>query len=293
MGVSHINQVKIIMELQQSPQYLSYLSRLGWSVDSVDNVSYVWKHIPLAGAIAKIQRPNHLPDSTSLIRQLHSHKIRTVALEPNENVTQKELRVYAEKLKKNGFHISGSAFLATKTIVVDLRQDHNVIFSRFSEAKRRAVRKAVKNNVFAVETTNIPEVIRIKNTSAGFLGFITTYGIKEMWESLTKNSITGVLAYEKKNINHPIGGILLVFHNKTAYYWIAGSTKHGKKLFTPTLLVYEAMRIAKNHGASEFDFLGVWDERLPTQNHEWEGFTKFKEGFGGTEKYYPIATLHK
>ena len=281
------------MELQQTPEYLSYLSRLGWQIENIDGVSFVWRNIPLAGVIAKIQRPDRLPDFRKLVRRLRSHHARMVALEPSEQVTQKSLSGYAMKLKNNGFRLNRSAFLTTKTIVVDLKPDPEEIFSGFSEAKRRAVRKAIKNGVFAVETPNIPEVIRIKNKSAGLLGSITTYGIKEMWETLPKNTITGVLAYEKRDIAGPIGGILLVFHGKTAYYWIAGSTKHGKKLFTPTLLVYEAMKIAKKHGAEELDFLGVWDERLPSQNHEWEGFTKFKEGFGGHEKYYPIATLHK
>jgi hypothetical protein len=279
------------MELQQTKEYLSYLSRLGWNIENVDGISLVWRHIPLAGTIAKIQRPDRLPNIRLLFRELHSHNIRLVALEPSERVSQKELSGYAQKLKKNGFRLNTSPFLATKTIAVSLKSDLTVIFSTFSEAKRRAVRKAVKNNIFVVETSNIPEVIRIKNISAGLLGFITTYGIKEMWETLPKHTMTGVLAYEKKNITKPIGGILLVFHGKTAFYWIAGCTKHGKKLFAPTLLVYEAMNIAKMHGASEFDFLGVWDERIPTQNHEWEGFTKFKEGFGGKEKYYPISTL--
>jgi hypothetical protein len=276
------------MELQQTPEYLSYLSRLGWHIETADNVSYVWRHIPLTGAIAKIQRPDRLPDIQSLIRKFHAHKIRIVALEPSEKVTQNELWNYAEILEKNGFRLNKSAFLATKTIVVDLKPDDHIIFSRFSEAKRRAVRKATKNGVFVAQTDNIPEVIKTKNISAGLLGFITTYGIKEMWETLPKSTMTGVLAFEKKDISHPIGGILLVFHKKTAFYWIAGCTKHGKKLFAPTLLVFEAMRIAKKNGAVEFDFLGVWDERIPSQNHEWEGFTKFKEGFGGTEKYFPI-----
>jgi lipid II:glycine glycyltransferase (peptidoglycan interpeptide bridge formation enzyme) len=290
MGVPYTRK-KIIMELQQTPEYLSYLSRLGWRVGHADGVSYVWRNIPLAGAIAKIQRPDRLPDIRKLTRELHSHTIRTIALEPSELVTQKNLSIYAQKLKKSGFRLNRSPFLATKTIVVDLRPDPDKIFSGFSEAKRRAVRKAVKNGVFAVETSNIQEIIRIKSKSAGLFGDITTYGLKEMREMLPKTAITGVLAYEKKYIGNPIGGILLVFHRDIAYYWIAGSTKHGKKLFAPSLLVCEAMTIAKNNGALEFDFLGIWDERLPSQNHEWIGFTKFKEGFGGTEKYYPISII--
>jgi len=85
-----------------------------------------------------------------------------------------------------------------------------------------------------------------------------------------------------------VGGILLVFWEKTAYYWIAGATKQGKKLFVPTILVWEALKAAKRRGAKQFDFVGVWDERKPNEHHDWLGFTKFKEGFGGVPFYYPL-----
>ncbi len=38
-------------------------------------------------------------------------------------------------------------------------------------------------------------------------------------------------------------------------------------------------RLEKAKGNKEFDFVGVWDERLPRKNREWKGFTKFKEGY--------------
>jgi lipid II:glycine glycyltransferase (peptidoglycan interpeptide bridge formation enzyme) len=79
-----------------------------------------------------------------------------------------------------------------------------------------------------------------------------------------------------------------VFWEKTAYYWIAGATREGKKLFAPTLLVWEALKVAKRHGMKQFDFVGIWDDRKPTEHHDWLGFTRFKEGFGGTPFYYPI-----
>ena len=97
---------------------------------------------------------------------------------------------------------------------------------------------------------------------------------------------TVLLAYA--DTHKIVGGILLVFWEKTAYYWIAGATKQGKKLFAPTLLVWEALKTAKRHRMKQFDFVGVWDERTADQHHDWLGFTKFKEGFGGKTFYYPI-----
>ena len=68
-----------------------------------------------------------------------------------------------------------------------------------------------------------------------------------------------------------------------------GATKEGKKLFAPPLLVWEALKVSKQRKMKRFDFVGVWDERLPRGNDSWKGFTKFKEGFGGNQVHYPIA----
>jgi len=117
------------------------------------------------------------------------------------------------------------------------------------------------------------------------LGFITTYGVDKFWAVMYPKYSTIVLAYHENKV---VGGILVMYWNTIAYYWIAGATHEGKKLFAPTLLVWEALKLAKKHGSMQFDFLGVWDERMPTEHHDWQGFTRFKEGFGGTTLYYPI-----
>ena len=62
-------------------------------------------------------------------------------------------------------------------------------------------------------------------------------------------------------------------------------------MFAPTLLVWEALKLSKKHGAKQFDLVGVWDDRTPHKFHEWKGFTKFKEGFGGKIVYYSINNV--
>jgi lipid II:glycine glycyltransferase (peptidoglycan interpeptide bridge formation enzyme) len=90
-----------------------------------------------------------------------------------------------------------------------------------------------------------------------------------------------------------LAGIFLIFWADTAYYWIAGATKKGKKLRAPTLLVWEALKIAKANHMKRFDFVGIWDDRFPKENKDWLGFTKFKQGFGGQEFYYPTHRTNK
>ncbi len=278
------------MELQQSPLYTQYIKTLGWQVLTIDRTQIFIRHIPLSGTIAKIQRPTKLPQTDKLIPLLKTHHVRTIIAEASQKQNPEKFSLWCQALKKH-FKISSTPYIPTKTILVDLTTNETEIFQRFTEAKRRAVRRAQKNNLRIKESNSIDDLIKIKNKSAGFLGFLTTFGIKKLWPIFGPKNGAILLAYTPQQ--KLVGGVLLLFWEKTAYYWIAGATREGKKIFAPTLLVWEALKLSKLHGAKNFDFVGVWDERLPHQYDSWKGFTKFKEGFGGKTTYYPIATLHR
>ncbi len=279
------------MEIQQSDLYIQYVRKLGWDITRTDNVYILHRNIPFFGAMAKIQRSDSLPHIKTLSEFLSHNKIRTLALEPDMTVEQNVLSSYIRSLQSRvRIRINQSPFLPTKTIRVDLQATEDLIFSSFSEAKRRAVRRALRYGITVHPTDTVDELIRVKNKSAGLFGSITTYGLREMWDTLGPQNRDVVLAYAPYE-KEPLAGIYLVFFRDTCFYWIAGSVKKGKRMFAPTLLVWEAMKLAKIRGALLFDFVGVWDERIPHYNPEWHGFTKFKEGFGGTVYYYPIASL--
>jgi len=270
------------MELQQSSLYSKYIKALGWTIITIGSVRIFYKRIPFAGGLLKIQRPRSLPDITSIIKTYH---VKTVAIEPHPKQDIQSYKRWYTKVSKY-CRVVRSSYQPTKTILVDVTSSEDIIFSRFTEAKRRAVRKAAKNGITIEESGDIRNLIKIKNKSGGFFGFITTFGMDRFWPIMAPEHASVLLAYTD---NHKlVGGILLVFWEKTAYYWIAGATKQGKKLFAPTLLVWEALKVAKKHGMKQFDFVGVWDERRGNQHHDWLGFTKFKEGFGGKTFYYPL-----
>ncbi len=279
------------MEIQQSPLFADYIKTLKWTVVSVDGTNIFLRKIPIQGTLAKIQRPTTLPSIKKLLPILAKYRVRKVVAEADALQNPTEFNEWCNNLRKH-VNVTNEPYLPTKTILVDLTAQEAEIFSRFTEAKRRAVRRALKNNLQIYQSTNIEDLIRIKNKSAGFLGFLTTFGIKKLWPIFGPHHAAILLAYSSNN-NKVFGGVLLLFWEDIAYYWIAGATREGKKLFAPTLLVWEALKLAKIRGAKQFDFVGVWDERLPRQYDSWKGFTKFKEGFGGKTIYYPIAMLHK
>lgn len=284
------------MHLQQSPLYREYIQKLGWQVIPIGENFLFIKRIPFVGNLAKLQRPTKLPNLKQLIQLVQKHHLTRLAIEPERNLPQAEFINFLQNLKSQ-VQLNATPFLPTKTIMIDLTPSEEKIFQNFSPAKRRAVRRAEKNSLIIKESANIGDLIKIKNRSAGFLGFITTYGVRELWQTFSPANATILLAYktidnyELQTTNYElIAGVLLIFHNHIAYYWIAGSTHVGKKLFAPTLLVWNALKISKIRGMKKFDFVGTWDDRLPKQNTQWLGFTKFKAGFGGVESYYPIIT---
>lgn len=275
------------MEIQQSPQYAAYIKALGWNVVKIKTQFAYIKPLPFVGGLCKLQRIKTLPEISVLLTLCKHYHIRRLAVEPDCSVSQGAFTAWATRAKPY-IRLNTDYFLPTKTIRIDLTASEQVLFKTFTEAKQRGVRRAIKNGVTVSVGQNIRDLIRIKNTSAGFLGSITTFGLDRLWPNFAPDHADAVLSYTK---NHTlVGGILMLYHGSLAYYWVAGATHEGKRLHAPTLLVWEALKRAKQKGCTSFDFVGVWDERMPDQNTKWKGFTKFKEGFGGSPLYYPFLS---
>lgn len=280
------------MELQQSPPYVSYIRRLGWKTESIDQTTVFIRKIPFVGTLAKIQRFDTPPFIPKLIPFLSSFGATTIAAEPSLTVSQDTYSKWLLSVSKF-IKLYREPFMATKTIRIPLEDNEQAIFSHLTEAKRRAVRRAQKNDIIVDCSPNIAGLMSIKAKGAGLFGSITTYGADIVWEEFKKEKKAYTLLAYQKDTKIPIAGIMLLVWGNISYYWIAGATKQGKHQFAPTLLVWEALRLSKQHGAQWFDFLGVWDERTPTINTSWIGFTKFKEGFGGTPYYYAHALPYR
>jgi len=272
------------MEIQQTPAYAAYIQQLGWHVATVDHVTIFYKRIPLVGVLVKIQRPTHLPYLPLLIPFLNSIHATRIAIEPDASLSQELCDVWTRSFLKF-YPINLTPFLPTKTICVDLTPSIEDIFHRYESAKQRAVRRAEKHTIAITISHDVTDIIAIKSRSAGMFGSITTHGVTELCRSLGQSHFDILLAMHGSTV---VGGVLSLYIDTQAYYWIAGATHKGKQLFAPTLLVHHALLRAKAHGCTSYDFIGVYDERLPKQNTAWRGFTKFKEGFGGKELYYPL-----
>lgn len=285
----------MIIDIRQSDQFANFMMDIGWHTLNIGHNKVYTRKIPLIGTFAKMPRPAISFTVQQVAQFQKNNNISRMKIAPNLELPNPIHNELINSLSDIGFKIDVNPFNPTTTIQIDLRQSEQEIFDNFTEAKRRAVRRALKNHLRVEESCDINSFIRIRQQQYFPLGFLVTSEMNKLWKNFFPQNASLLLAYIKlpnSQITHiqavasigvmkPVAGILLLFYDQVTYYWFASSLKIGKKLFAPTLLVFEALKVAKKRGCLLFDFEGIYDPRFPKAAESWKGFTKFKEGFGG------------
>lgn len=262
-------------DIRQTPLYASYMRRLGWQVETIAPTNIFIKKLPLVGSYIKVQRPTLLPFLSTLYKLRRKYHAFSSIVEPA-----------AEFPLPAGAQYVNSGSLPTKTVRIDLIRPVHLLSQSLAPAKRRAIRKAERLGVQIEISQDIEAFIRLKNRSAGLLGFLTTHHLHALWEVFSPHHACVVMAAHPSSLL-PLAGILLIYYEHIAYYWSAVATHEGKMYAAPSLVTWAAIKYAKRQKCRVFDFEGVYDERFPRENRDWVGFTKFKLGFGGEEVYFP------
>ncbi|MDO8503701.1 MAG: peptidoglycan bridge formation glycyltransferase FemA/FemB family protein [bacterium] len=273
------------------------MEQLGWQVIQCQmqnaKCQIFIKHVPILGNIAKLQRPTNIPTTKEIDKIAGQYKIAAFYVEPAVDLR---------------FERAKSSFIPAKTIQIDLAKSEKELLSEMKPKTRYNIKVAQKRGVI-IEASHNTELALKRSPSesrptgrSGIESFVALWHssarqrgmflgqkkeIKAMFKAFGPRAHL-LLAYESQVTSResPVAGVLLVRSATTTYYMYAASTKTGNKLFAPTLLVWEAIKLAKSARCKIFDFEGIYDERYK-QTKNWKGFTKFKEGFGGKIITYP------
>ncbi|TSC90238.1 MAG: femAB family protein [Microgenomates group bacterium Gr01-1014_5] len=270
-------------DLRQTPQYAKYMQILGWEVVllnkelGITNYAYL-KKIPIIGAIAKIQRPNNLTQKQILLFQKNNN-LAVIYIEP---------LIHNSSFQILGFKHARSAFLPSKTIQIDLTKSEEQLLKEMKPKTRYNIGVAKKRGVDIKESADIEAFANLwKSSARRRLALPQDKEIRALWEAFAGKACL-LLAYHDNDL---VAGVLTVKSPDTAFYMYAGSTREGKKLFAPTLVAWEAIRLAKKLRCKTFDFEGIYDPRY-SSTKSWRGFTKFKEGFGGKIVEFPKTLVY-
>jgi len=298
------------MDIRQSKQYARYMQLLNWNVERVGSFQAYIKSFPFIGSFIKIQRIGN-PIPWRAIQRLGEkhHAFRTIIefdksesaqTGCNGNSKQKEPRL----APPSNFRRLNTPFSPTKTIYIDLTPRLNTILVNFRPTARHAIRKAEKNGVHTEFSDNIETFIKLKSKNP-IDRLLLRNEVRSIWKAFYPTGACIVFALPpatdhvptldkrrnqtryQQSTTDPVAGVLLLFHENTAHYWLAASTKKGNSLYAPSLVVWEAVKRAKQRKCRAFDFEGVCDPRFEKETRSWKGFTRFKKGFGGNEVLYP------
>lgn len=273
-------------DLRQTANFARFLASIGWKIEKTKNDFVFVRRLPLTPfSIVKLQRSETI-DLAALKKISQKYRSLITFVEPANN-TQ------ATALVKNGFKLSKSPYLPTKTLRIDLRLSLKEILQQMKKDARLAIKKNFIN----------PPKIKKYETKKDLAIFQKSWkkisGFKHWTPSLNHllklKKAFGSQSWFWGIEQPPKAGTVILTDGLTAYYYYAFTSKEGRKRLYQYLLLWQAFKIAKKRGLKYFDFEGIYDHRFPQKS--WLGFSHFKKGFGGQELEYPgcysISRLHK
>lgn len=271
-------------DLRQIKKYALFLKRQGWQIERIKDAFVFIKKLPLLHiSIVKIQRPNKVPKINLINKIAKKHHAIFVKLELFGDCDQRFL-------KEAGFKKDSWPLLPPKTLWIDLEKSEKEILADFDKNTRYDLRKS-SNSGLKIKIIS-GDKLKENQLEDFYKFFKKSRKEKRLWipqfnylKPLFKNFDDKsflLLAYFKEKI---IAVVVLLFSKDMAFYYFSASDNLGNKLFAPTALIWQAIKLSKKQGKKVFDFEGIYDPRFKVTK-PWQGFSHFKKGFGGEEKIF-------
>lgn len=261
------------------------MREIGWKVESNKGSQLFYRKLgPLA--IAKIQRPASL-NLTWIKDFRRAHKTLTTYIEPSLATTD------MDPIK--GFSVE--PFAHSCTSLIDLVPAESDILKSFSQKTRYNIVHTLKKGEIRIETIGLKDLSSTQKQA--FLDLHNTWSKKKNVVGYPLSLLNAILKCHGETGDlhfcyldtKLVGALLILYHDQVATYYAAFALDVGYTSFSPTLLTWTAIQVAKQRGCDIFDFGGIYDPRYPKMYKRWQGFTKFKSGFNPTVVSYPATTL--
>lgn len=185
--------------------------------------------------------------------------------------------------------ISKNPMFTKYTFYIDLTKSEEELMNSFSQKTRYNIRVAQKHGV-TIQEENTAEAFNrylqlTKETTARqkFYAHDENYH-QLMWQHFSHQPTTYNLQLTTHLLTARYQGKILVtwvlfLFNNILYYPYGASSHEYKNVMASTLMMWEAIRWGKNHGAKTFDLWGTPGPD-PAPSDPYFGFHRFKLGFG-------------
>lgn len=228
--------------------------------------------------------PRSVIPSAAVLAELtkfaRNHKIIFIKWEPDAIATDQNIAAIKAVQESLPFVSSSHPLFPKWTMQLDLSPTEDELMANCKEKTRYNIRLAGRKGV-SVQT---------ENTDEGFSTFVELYFEtckrqhyyghnreyhKIVWDTL-KGSLAQILVSRFEG--EALGCYELFYFKNRLYYPYGGSSEKNRNVMAPNLLMWEAIRLGKQLGATSFD---MWGSSAPNydQKDGYAGFTRFKEGY--------------
>lgn len=183
--------------------------------------------------------------------------------------------------QERGWRPSAEQIQFKNTLITDLRPGEHNLLAQMKSKTRYNIRLTGRRGVSihrGSETDLITFYELYSETSQrdGFLIRPQAYYL-DLWAQFMRAGRASLLLAEKDG--EIIAGLMLFHFGPTAWYMYGASSNRYRNLMPNHRLQWEAMRLAKQLGCTEYDMWGAPD-RFDESDPMW-GVYRFKAGFGG------------
>jgi len=267
--------MKKIEDIRQSTGWANYLASLGWKAFRTSSgVLTEYMDTPF-GEIAKTQRPANITQAD--VAEIE-HKLKNMLLmklEPYEDAD----------LTGVGFKKSKAPLLPPSTIYIDLENSEEDLRKKLSRSARYSINKAQRDgNEVSIFQEPSNDVLKNFHTLLKETGKRNHFYVQPLSDLLQKRDIFGKEAFlitVRDKEGNLIGCNFYLGYQKTIWALHIATGNFRKASKGGYLLVWHAILYFKKLGYTTMDMEGIHDSRFFNFTKNWEGFSQFKERFGG------------
>jgi len=277
-------------DFRQTPQFARFIESKGFKTKILKNGSFFHEFSLGPVSIIKSSRPELDEKSIAEVKEIANQKANLVCkIAPNINFDQ-------TLSLKNNYKIVNSVMSPTKTLIRDLTQDLDSIYSTFSENTKYKINRSIREKD-RIEIIQNPTNLDINK----FYDNLDLRKKFKKFDTLSRNEIKflnnsfwndSFLISAFSNENKLIVSNLYFKIGEKVVYFAGGLNSENSKSKAGFQMIFEAFKFFKNLGVKVYDFEGLSDERDPYNAMHWgNGFTEFKLKFADEVIYYPKTII--
>ena len=255
-------------------------------------------HCPRGPVIAKSEWPgakSKIQEIIGQVKKVAPSDVIFFRLGPEWDIANSHWPM-ANSLKEMGFKQLPYDIEPSQTLILDITKTENELLAQMHEKWRYniqlAKRKGVQIKFVTSDVANFEqyfeEFYRLMSEGTSERKHIKHHPKEYYKKQLSINGqqvrfLLFIAEFEEKVI---AANVVVICGNRATY--LHGATdNNARSLMAPHLLQWEQIEYAKSQGCVKHDFWGIVNEHtLDKRGKSWEGFTRFKKGFGGYEVNY-------